>query len=135
MIKSRKILSGFINLSMVNMETRNQIHRTEKVKIHPNNYNEITTANFLEVLREIVDEHPTARFEGIHEIDEDQRGFGSMEMEPVMGTSYYLYYSYFSPETDEEFEARMIYQEKRKKEIEEQEKLEYLRLKAKFENG
>lgn len=56
-----------------------------------------------------------------------------MEYDPVMGTSYYLEYTYYTPETDKEFESRMIHEETRKKGIEEQEKLEYLRLKAKFE--
>jgi nitrogenase molybdenum-iron protein alpha/beta subunit len=114
------------------MEHRNQILRVNKIRIFPENY-DITVKALMECLKRIPEAHTNPVFICIINIDEDQRGFGSMELDPVMGTSFYVKYSYYSPETDTEFENRMKHQERLKRDTEEREKLEYLRLKAKFE--
>jgi len=63
-------------------------------------------------------------------------GFGSMEPDDDYPKTYYAPSVTIvrpRPETDTEYEKRMKHQEQIKKETEEKERLEYLRLKAKFE--
>lgn len=64
-----------------------------------------------------------------------ESGFMSMKMEDELRELYFLYIDVKRkrPETDEEYSKRQSEQVKRQKEIDEREKLEYLRLKAKFE--
>lgn len=118
------------------MEPRNQVSRKLKYRIYadPYNYEACWDVKSLSIIfNEISEKYPNSKFVGIDDIVEDQRGFGSMELDPIMGTSYYLVFQYYSPETDAEYHERMLLLEKRKRELEEKEKLEYLRLKAKFE--
>ncbi len=67
---------------------------------------------------------------------EESPSFGSMEPDEDYPRSYYtpsVIVIRPRPENDEEYEKRMKNMEETKKQTEEKEKLEYLRLKAKFE--
>jgi hypothetical protein len=67
--------------------------------------------------------------------EEKESGFGSMKMEDELDTFYIptLEIVRKRPETDEEYLKRQQNEQQYKNTHEEREKLEYLRLKAKFE--
>lgn len=70
--------------------------------------------------------------------EEKESGFASMKTEDELGNYYYpvIQVKRCRPETDEEFLKRKQTEQSYRNKTEEQEKLEYLRLKAKFEpNG
>lgn len=79
---------------------------------------------------------PTDKVYNFCYVEEKESGFGSMKMEDELENYYYpaIVVIRARPETDEEFLKRKQNDEVFNREKEEKEKLEYLRLKAKFEN-
>lgn len=68
-------------------------------------------------------------------VEEKENGFGSMKMEDKLDDYYYpaIVVIRPRPETDDEYLKRKQQEQVYSKQTEEREKLEYLRLKAKFE--
>lgn len=80
---------------------------------------------------------PTDTYGGIHFQDEKQWGFGSMSTEDEAETFEVAKMKVYRErsENDTEYFARMKRNAEQEKSNLEKERLEYLRLKAKFENG
>ncbi len=79
---------------------------------------------------------PSDKLVDLYWKEQIESGFGSMKMEDELETYLIpmIRIRRNRPETDEEYSERFAEEEKRKKEIENKEWLEYLRLKGKFKD-
>jgi hypothetical protein len=111
------------------MNQRKTIDEKIDIQIKPaTDYRESILVSELLATKDIL---PTDTVIGIGYVEKEERSFGMDE--PKTFYTPILRVIRKRPETDEEYSKRMEQEAKTLKDVEEREKLEYLRLKAKFE--
>lgn len=114
------------------MEQRRQVQRDRVIPIHQTMFgSKVTKERIITTLREVEDGEEIIDLGEVSGFRE--AGFRSMSDDPVHYQHWQITVRKYTPETDEEYLKRKKTEESYKSTAEERDKLEYLRLKAKYE--